>query len=154
MPHYNVKPIHLVLQPSYLLAAILAAAGLGSCTIVACMPMAISLKILICVPVIAATIYFMLQDALLRLPWSLTAIDLNHKGELYVLDAHGTRYQASVLPGSFIAAYLTVLNFRMDGDDIGNALRRRNCLLLPQRVDDDAFRKLRVWLRWHSEKDT
>jgi toxin CptA len=114
--------------------------------------MVISLKILICVPVIAATVYFIAQDALLRLPWSLVAIDLNHNGQLYVMDVRGRKYAASVLPGSFVAAYLSVINFRLDGDDAGTALRRRNCLLIPQRVDRDAFRKLRVWLRWHSEK--
>jgi hypothetical protein len=101
--------------------------------------------------VIAATIYFIAQDALLRLPWSLVAINLSSRGELSVTDVRGTRFTAAVLPGSFVAAYLSVLNFRLGSDDMGTRLQRRNFILTSERVDQDAFRRLRVWLRWRGE---
>jgi toxin CptA len=48
-----------------------------------------------------------------------------------------------VLAGSFVSAYLTVLNVKTE------ASRWRTSLILtPDRVDVGAFRRLRVWLRW------
>lgn len=143
MSHYNVKPIKLNLKPSYWLAALLAASSLGACIIVLCMPMPISLKIFICVPVVLAAAYFIAQDTLILLPWSFTGLALNTKGELLVTRKDGLDSTASVLPSSFVAAYLTVLNLKISG-----SRWRRNMLLTPDRVDGDVFRQLRVWLRW------
>lgn len=143
MSHYNVKPIQLNLKPSYWLAALLAVPGLGACIIVLCMPMPVSLKFFICVPVIFATIYFIAQDALILLPWSFTGLVLNTKGELLTTRKDGLVSMVSILPSSFVAAYLTVLNLKT-----GTSRWRRNLLLAPDRVDAEAFRRLRVWLRW------
>lgn len=143
MSHYNVKPIKLNLKPSYWLAALLAASSLGACIIVLCMPMPSSLKIFICVPVVLAAAYFIAQDTLILLPWSFTGLALNTKGELLVTRKDGLDSAASVLPSSFVAAYLTVLNLKISG-----SRWRRNMLLTPDRVDGDVFRQLRVWLRW------
>lgn len=107
------------------------------------MPIPISLKILICVPAVLAAAYFIAQDALLWLPWSLTDLALDSKGELSVTRKDGLVGTASVLPSSFVAAYLTVLNLK-----IGTSYWRSNLLLAPDRVDAEAFRRLRVWLRW------
>lgn len=143
MPHYSVKPIQLTLQPSYLLAAVLAAAGAGACLIVACMPLAISLRFLVCVPIIFATLYCIAQEALLSLPWSYAGLELNHKGELQLISQDGTRSAATVLPSSFMAAYLTILNLKLE-----HSRWRRNLIVTPDRVDSGAYRQLRVWLRW------
>lgn len=143
MPHYNVKPVQLVLQPSYLLAAVLAAAAMGACLIVACMPLAISLKFLVCMPMLLATPYFIAQEALLSLPWSYAGLELNHKGELRLIRKDGTRIAAAVLHSSFVAAYLTILNLKPD-----HGRWRRNLILTPDRVESAAYRQLRVWLRW------
>lgn len=143
MSHYNVKPIQLNLKPSYWLAALLAVSGLGACIIVLCMPMPVSLKFFICVPVIFATIYFIAQDALIFLPWSFAGLALDAKGELLVTRKDGLDSLVNVLPSSFVAAYLTVLNLK-----IVTSPWRRNILITPDRVDADAFRQLRVWLRW------
>jgi toxin CptA len=138
-----VKPIKLNLKPSYWLAALLAASSLGACIIVLCMPMPISLKIFICVPVVLVATYFIAQDALILLPWSFTDLALNTKGKLLVTRKNGLVSSTSVLPSSFVAAYLTVLNLKING-----SRWRRNLLLTPDRVDAEAFRRLRVWLRW------
>lgn len=146
MQHYNAKPIRLVLQPSYRLAAILAAAGLGACIIVAVMPMMTSLKYIICIPAALSAIYFIAQDALLILPWSLTGLDLNGRSELAVTDRRGIQTAVAVMPSTFVAAYLTVLNLRLD-----THFWQRSLILTPDRVDHDVFRQLRVWLRWHND---
>ena len=143
MPHYNVKPIQLTLRPSYLLAAVLAAAAIGACLIVACMPLALSLKFLVCVPILLVTPYFIAQEALLNLPWSYAGLELNHKGELRLIRKDGTSSAATVLHSSFMAAYLTILNVKLD-----HSRWRRNLILTPDRVDSGAYRQLRIWLRW------
>jgi len=143
LSHYNVKPIKLNLKPSYWLAALLAVCSLGACIIALCMPMTVSLKIFICVPVVLAATYFIAQDTLILLPWSFTDLALNTKGELLVTRKDGLVSAAKVLPSSFVAAYLTVLNLKT-----GASRWRRNLLLTPDIVDAEAFRRLRVWLRW------
>ena len=143
MPHYSVKPIQLVLQPSYFQAALLAVVGLGACLIVGCMPMLVSLKLFVCVLIVLATTYFIAQEALLCLPWSCTGLALNSKGELSVTRRDGVESATTVLHTSFVAAYLTILNLK-----VGSSRWRRNLILTPDRVDSLAFRHLRVWLRW------
>jgi toxin CptA len=143
LSHYNVKPIQLNLKPSYWLAALFAASSLGASIIVLCMPMLVSLKIFICVPIALSAAYFIAQDALILLPWSFTSLALDNKGELSVTRRDGLVGLASVLPSSFVAAYLTVLNMR-----INSSRWRRNLILSPDRVDAEAFRRLRVWLLW------
>jgi toxin CptA len=107
------------------------------------MPMPVSLKIFICVPVVLATVHFIAQDALILLPWSLIGLALNSKGELLVIRKDGLVGLANLLPSSFVATYLTVLNLKTS-----TGRWRRNVLLTPDRVDAEAFRRLRVWLRW------
>ena len=141
--HYNVKPIKLNLKPSYWLAALLTFSSLGACIIVLCLPMPISLKILVCVPIVLAATYFIAQDALIFFPWSFAGLALNTKGELSVTRKDRLDCAASVLDSSFVAAYLTVLNLKISG-----SRWRRNMLITPDRVDGDAFRQVRVWLRW------
>jgi toxin CptA len=143
LQHYNVKPIRLVLRPSYRLAAILAVAGLTACIIIACMPMLLSVKITICVPVVIFTAFFIVREALLCLPRSLIAVNLDSKGEMTVVNGTGVEMAVAILPDSFVSAYLTVLNLK----PVAGACRR-SLILTTDRVDREAFRQLRVWLRW------
>lgn len=147
MRHYNAKPIRLVLQPSTRLAMILAVAGMGACIIVVGMPMMLSLKFITCISAALCTAYFIVQDALLFLPWSLTCVNLDSNSELTVTDRRGTQTAVAVMPNTFVAAYLTVLNLRLDG-----YFWQRSIILTPDRADADTFRQLRVWLRWHNDE--
>jgi toxin CptA len=80
---------------------------------------------------------------LLRLPGSLVGLELNSKGELHVQRQDGKKQSVTVLADSVVLPYLTILNLKMDG-------RRwhRHMLITPDRVESNAFRQLRVWLRW------
>lgn len=107
------------------------------------MPLAVSLKFLVCVPIIVATPYFIAQEALLSLPWSYVGLELDYKGELRLIRKDGTKNAATVLHSSFMAEYLTILNVKLE-----QSRWRRNLILTPDRVDSGAYRQLRVWLRW------
>lgn len=143
MSHYNVKPIRLDFKPSRLLVGILAAVGTGACTIIICMPLDSLLKAALCLAVLLATSYHIADKALLRMPWSCTGLVLDTKGELNVSTRAGDEHKITVLGSSFVASYLTVLNYRVSGK-----YWQRSLVILPDHVDADAFRQLRVWLRW------
>ena len=151
MAHYNVKPLRLTVQPSRRLAALFITVSLAACAIVLCMPLhlwfeffgleSFGLKFFVCLAIIVATAYAVMQHAWLVLPASCRMLELDAKGGLQLLRNDGTREEALLLPDSFVNARLTVLNVK-----IGR--RRRSVLLTPDRTEAEAFRRLRVWLRW------
>jgi toxin CptA len=143
--HYNVRPIQLVLKPSYLLAIILASAGLGAIAILASVPLPLIARVFLIFAVVAATVYH-IMNILLWLPWSLDKLELNGKGELHVSRRDGKTQAVHILPSSFVMPYLTILNLAIRGTKW-----HRSMLVMPDRVENEAFRQLRVWLRWSSQ---
>lgn len=85
-------------------------------------------------------------DLLLQLPGSLVSLELNGKGELHVMRKDGKTHRVEVSPESFVAPYLTILNLRISGK-----ILHRHLLVTTDRVDAEAFRQLRVWLRWGNQ---
>jgi hypothetical protein len=59
-----------------------------------------------------------------------------------VEDSKGRMREGALRDGSFVAPWLTILRWRPQG-----ARRDRTILILPDMLDDDAFRALRVHLR-------
>ena len=71
----------------------------------------------------------------------LLAVDL--KGRVEASGEAGRRVAGLLLPGSFVAPWLTVVRWCPEG-----ARFARTVLVPPDAVDPDAFRRLRVLLRW------
>lgn len=140
--HYNVRPVHLDLKPSTLLAAILASAGIGACLILAFMPLALWFKLVLVALVVGFSTYHVM-DVLLHFSRSLVGLELNSKGELHVRRKDGKKQSATVVANSVVLPHLTILNLK-----IGNNRWHGHILITPDRVEPDAFRQLRVWLRW------
>ena len=143
-----MRPIQLNLKPSHLLATILAVAGSGACLILVCMPFPLWIKLAGAFLAIVAAAYHVL-DMLLRRPGSLVSLEVNSKGELHVLRKDGERIPAVVQPDSVVLPYLTLLNLRLE-----KHRWQRHVLITPDRVDADAFRQLRVWLRWGRQAES
>lgn len=137
-----MRPIRLDLKPSRPLAAIFAAAGFGASIILLFMPLPVWLKLVLVVLALAAAAYHVM-DVLLRLPWSLTGLELNGKGELHVMQRDGTKQQVQILPTSVVMPVLTLLNLKIE-----EKFWRRHLLITQGRVDPEIYRQLRVWLRW------
>jgi toxin CptA len=74
---------------------------------------------------------------------SLVALELSDDCTLKVQDHRGEWRDAGLLRSSFVTPRLTVLNLRLDG-----ARLARHIIIVPDRVDAEAFRRLRVLLRW------
>ena len=143
MSHYNVKPVRLDFKPSVLLVSIFSSAEISACMTLIFMPVSVMLKIGLCLLIVLVVSYQVLDQGLKRLPQSCTSLALNAKGELTVSTKDGSEQQITVLPSSFVTSYLTVLNYKVQGK-----YWQRSIVLLPDNVDTEAFRQLRVWLRW------
>ena len=167
MPYYSVKPIHLSLHPSQLLAWIIGLASLLGCIILVFFPIPLAIRIPAILLISASAVYSVLRYALVASAQSITHVSLNHESKLQLTLKDGTKLEVKVLDSSFIAAYLTVLNMQVleiesphkqspfkksPGLQSLQCGRNVNLILLPDNVDADSFRQLRVWLRWGREK--
>lgn len=137
-----MRPIQLNLKPSRLLALMLAVASTGACLILVSMPLQLWVKLAAVILVSISAVYHV-RDLLLCRPGSLVSLELNSKDELHVMRRDGVKIPATVLPDSVVLPWLTVLNLRLDKNRW-----RRHVLITADRAEPDAFRQLRVWLRW------
>ena len=61
----------------------------------------------------------------------------------------GDRIACALLGSSFVTPYLTVLELKpLGGKKLLQRLRARSVVILPDGIDADEFRRLRVLLRW------
>lgn len=96
-----------------------------------------------CLVVLPFVTYIILLHALLSLPSSLTALSLNSKNQWLVKNRQGEEVQVIIQNSTFVSPYLTVISLR-------DAQKRKHysMIIIPQRVETEAYRKLRVLLRW------
>lgn len=73
---------------------------------------------------------------------AITAIELEDDGAV-VCRRDGRRERARLLGSTYISPYLTLLNLRITG-----RLPAQHVIVVPDNVEEEAFRRLRVWLRW------
>ena len=86
--------------------------------------------------------YFLLRDAWLRLPESCTALEISPEG-IILVRRDGVRLPCMLRSGSVVTPWLTVLNLLPQGMRLG-----RGIVLLPESMETESYRRLRVWLRW------
>jgi toxin CptA len=78
-----------------------------------------------------------------RFPRAPVSLRIGGDGFLFLGLRNGSEAEAKVLDSSFVHPWITILNLRLAGGRWS-----RNVILLPECVDAEAFRRLRVWLRW------
>ena len=124
------RTLAVALAVGHLLALVAAATGLPSA--------AASLVVL----GLALSLYHHLRLAMHRSALAVAALTLSADGRFAVADPAGGWLPAELRHSAVPAAWLTVLAAR---DRTG---RSRTAVILPDAVDPEAFRRLRVWLRW------
>jgi len=143
LAHYNAKPLLVVLQPSYRLAALITFAALSSAWIALAISLDWWIKLIACLTIAAAAIYHV-QHALLRFDSSWASIVVNSAGEVSLRRQDGRENSnVKVLPSSFVASFLTILHIKADSNRMTQYL-----LLLPDSANEQSLRQLRVWLLW------
>lgn len=155
-------PLTLNLKPSRLAASILFFAHLGAFLSIILVPMTVFLKMSLSVLILASLwdtsnrVLLKKADAIRQIIWSAdnTWIFLTATGQAYSPD-----YSFQLLPSSYVHVWMTVLNYQKvnyqkTNDQktnyklIFNAkyCRFRSCVLLPDAIDPDELRHLRVRL--------
>jgi hypothetical protein len=129
---------------SNLISGLLGIVSIICCLIILSLPVSITIKASIIGLIIASSIYFILRDALLLLPWSWQSIEVNCRGELSMTNKRGHKFQPALASNCFIQANLIILNFK----------RKEFKFALPPVIlfanveNTDELRRLRIWLRW------
>lgn len=143
-----MKPGTLLLQPSRILLVLLTCAALFFSAMLFLVPLPSALRLAILFLILAATIYFSLRDALLKLTWSFTSLNINAQNQLQLVRKNGKRLEVSVQENTVVTPYLTVLNCQLNEAVFLQRLFTHHVLILPDTADAEAYRRLRVWLRW------
>ena len=92
---------------------------------------------------IISLIYYLKQDALLTANNAVVAFALSDEMQCALTTRSGESIACSILGSTFVAPYLTVLNLK----PVENFFTR-SVVILPDSMDAEEFRQLRVWLRW------
>ncbi len=132
------------LQPSiYFTIALVASHGVALAVLA---PLALPLwaRILLALLVIISLLYHVWYDAWLLALSSNKALLLD--GDMVLLLArNGDQVTARVLADSLVTPLITILNVLPQGAHLA-----RSIIILPDSLDTESFRQLRVWLRWES----
>lgn len=135
------EPLYLQVKPSRILAGFLVLAHAAAALALTYTDMNASGRILLSL-MIAASLYHNLRvHVLLNAPRSLLRLVWEASGKWRVWDAFGREHEARLTPGFFVNPKLVILNLQLKG------LGRRAVLLLPDSLEDEALRRLRVRLR-------
>jgi toxin CptA len=130
------------LQPSiYFTIALVASHGVALAVLV---PLALPLwaRTLLALLVLISLLYHVWHDAWLLALSSNKTLLLD--GDMILLVArNGDQMTARVLVDSLVTPYITVLNVLPQGSYLA-----RSVIILPDSLDTESFRQLRVWLRW------
>jgi hypothetical protein len=140
------QAIRIQLKPSILMLGLLSFFSIASCSILLALPIAAMIKFAAILLVSISSVYFILRDILLVLPWSWQALEVDAKGGLTLSNRCQQQFQPILADSSFVHANLIILNFKRNGF----RLALPPVILLPEYKypDTDEVRRLRVWLRW------
>ncbi|HSS46433.1 MAG TPA: protein YgfX [Burkholderiales bacterium] len=101
-------------------------------------------------PKLVATLFFCIslvfclkRHAWLTAPSSIIALEIKEDCTCVIETRSGKRLDCILLPTSYVSASLTVLNFKANGERLA-----RHAVLLPDAINPEDFRKLRILLRW------
>ena len=135
--------LRVALKPSCQLAAVLTAAHVAAA--VALVPLYLPLwaKLSVTLLIAASLAYTVRRHALLVSRAALTGIELREMDRAAIRTRADTWEEARILGTTYVSPVLTVVNLRVTG-----RIFPRHLLIVPDNVDADAFRRLRVLLRW------
>lgn len=143
------KVIVIQLLPSSLLLGLLALVATTSVVIILMLPIIPFIKWAVFLLIMVSTVYFILRDALLLLPWSWQTVEVDVKGILKLTNKIGQQFKPQLAASSFTHPCLTILNCKRNGFK----WTLPPVLLLPHfsaylAIDgNNELRRLRVWMR-------
>jgi hypothetical protein len=109
------QAIRIQFKPSELMLGLLSLISIVCSWILLALAIAPMIKFVGILVVIASSIYFILRDALLMLPWSWQVLELDTKGQLTLIDKRGEKFRPALAESTFIHTKLMILNFKRAG---------------------------------------
>ncbi len=138
--------IHL--KPSWQLAIMFSCAHVACIIIILLLDGSILLKTGGILLLTLSVIYYISLYALLLLPNTIVSLYLSDHCNCMTQTRSGQQQYWRIQGSSFVTSYLTVLSLRSNESVVD-----RSIVILPDSIDTEQFRQLRVWLRW-KWKDT
>jgi hypothetical protein len=146
MKEKTLPPIHVILKPSYIILGYYFIISILCCVSIFIVTIPSSFKVLSLVTITLSFIYIVLRDVLLLLPWSWQSVSVTSLGELRMVNQKNQVFDIDLLPSTFNHPVLTVLNFKRIPFNMGWS---SSALITQWQVYDvQAYRRLRVWLKW------
>jgi toxin CptA len=149
-----MKPIQLDFKPSIVLTLIIGAIGLGAGAILILPTLIWQIKLILGIAILSALIYSICQYGLLLLPSSCLALNISSSNQVHLVYRNGKVLSVEVCRDSVVTPYLTVVNCKVQDANIFSRLFPPHLMILPDMLEAEAFRQLRVWLRWGKLTDT
>ncbi|WP_394807390.1 protein YgfX [Nitrosomonas sp.] len=128
---------------SYRLATILSLAHLATAGLLWLLELHLGIKTIVTVVLVLSLIYYLRQDALLTANDAVVVLVLSDEMQCTLTTRSDELIVCSILGSTFVAPYLTVLNLQPVGKFFTCSV-----VILPDSIDAEEFRQLRVWLRW------
>jgi len=136
---------HFEFHPSRYLTIMLVAAHGAVLALLPLAPPPLWSKLALAVLLLSSLLYYLRRDAWLQLPASCIGLVLEGNGAI-LLRRDGVRLPCEILHDSLVMPYLTVLNVLPQG-----ARFARSVVVLPDSLEAESFRQLRVWLKWGTQ---
>ncbi len=135
-------PLRLELKPSRTLFWLLTFSHLGAAGLLSTMSLPFWVKAFLGMSVLVSYLWLVGRHALLRHPGAAVSLLWPRGDHWQVQSRNGAQVSALLSPESFVHPWLTVLLLKPESGG-----RARNVVLLPDMLDAEAFRRLRVRLR-------
>lgn len=103
-----------------------------------------TVKSIITLMLMGSLYYYLRQYAWLASPGAIVSLRLTENSNCRAWMQSNNYIDCSIEGDTFVAPYMTVLCLK----DCHIAGRRRTIVVLPDAIDPEVFRQLRVWLRW------
>jgi toxin CptA len=149
-----MKPIQIDFKPSISLTLIISTMGLGASVILILPALLWQLKSLLGIGIFASATYAVCQYGLLVLPWSCVALNVDSYNQLTLVLRNGDQLQVQLCPDSVVTPYLTVVHYQVKNMPFLRRLAAAHLVILPDMLDAESYRQLRVWLRWGKSDNT
>ena len=135
--------LNIRLKPSRYLTLSLSAVHAIAIGLFLILPLPIWLKVVATLAFCTSLVFYLRRNARLAAPNSIIALELEEDCTCAIETRNGKRLYGILLPTSYVSAALTVLNLKADGERLA-----RHVVILPDAINFEDFRKLRVFLRW------
>jgi len=130
------------LRPSRYLAGVLVAALSAAFVLLFLMPLPWWVQLAASAALLISAVYYLRHDAYLSMQTSNVRLQMD-AGQVTITRRNGQSWSGLVLHDSFITPQMVILNVLPEG-----AYFSHSVIILPDSLDKDSFRQLRVLMKW------